>query len=138
MAPVLEDSASRRTFRRPTQRIASAPSTVFPMTALGIVAGVLTTASFLPQVIRSARHRSAASFSWLWLVCFGAGVAAWLAYGLVIGDAAIIGANAVTLLAVFALIALRILHRSDPVPAPSRLAPDRVETEPAELLRETA
>ncbi|HXD55724.1 MAG TPA: PQ-loop domain-containing transporter [Solirubrobacteraceae bacterium] len=83
------------------------------MTALGIVAGVLTTASFLPQVVRSARLRSAHSFSWLWLVCFGAGVGAWLAYGLALGDAAIIGANAVTLLAVLALIALRIRHRAD-------------------------
>ncbi len=92
------------------------------MTALGIVAGILTTASFLPQVIRSARHRNASGFSWLWLVCFGAGVAAWLAYGLVIGDPAIIGANAVTLLAVFALIALRIRHRSEHAPSPAPAA----------------
>jgi len=117
------------------------------MTFLGIVAAVLTTASFLPQVIRSARHRSAASFSWLWLVCFGAGVSAWLAYGLVLGDPAIIGANAVTLLAVAALIVLRVMHRTDPAPshAPTAVPPQRTKahaepgSEPrAELLGEIA
>ena len=117
------------------------------MTALGIVAGILTTASFLPQVVRSARHRSAASFSWLWLVCFGAGVSAWLAYGLVLGDPAIIGANAVTLLAVAALIALRVMHRTDPAssraPATATLPEDethaaRSDAHGAELVGEPA
>lgn len=103
------------------------------MTALGIVAGILTTASFLPQVIRSARERSADSFSWLWLVCFGAGVAAWLAYGLVLGDPAIIGANGVTLLAVIALMLLRARHRGE-----ARAARERLQAALAEAEAETA
>ena len=77
------------------------------MTALGYVAGALTTFSFLPQVVRSARMRSAAGLSWLWLLCFGSGVGAWLAYGIVLGDPAIIAANAATLLAVLVLVWLR-------------------------------
>ncbi len=101
------------------------------MTALGIIAGVLTTASFLPQVARSARLRSAHSFSWLWLVCFGAGVGAWLAYGLVLDDPAIIGANAVTLLAVLALIALRIRHRAEATRSQIPPPPTPVEPEAA-------
>ena len=56
------------------------------MTALGYLAGALTTLSFLPQVVRSARMRSAAGLSWLWLLCFGSGVAAWAVYGVLRGD----------------------------------------------------
>jgi MtN3 and saliva related transmembrane protein len=79
------------------------------MTALGYVAGALTTLSFLPQVVRSARMRSAAGLSWLWLLCFGSGVAAWAAYGIVRGDPAIIAANSATLLAVLVLVWLRAM-----------------------------
>ncbi len=77
------------------------------MTVLGFAAGAMTTLSFLPQVVRSARARSAHGLSWLWLVCFAAGVAAWVAYGLVRGDAAIIAANTITLSAVLVLIWLK-------------------------------
>jgi MtN3 and saliva related transmembrane protein len=80
------------------------------MTALGYVAGTLTTLSFLPQVVRSARMRSAEGLSWLWLLCFGAGVAAWAAYGIVRGDPAIIAANSATLLAVLVLVWLRAVE----------------------------
>lgn len=79
------------------------------MTALGYVAGALTTLSFLPQVVRSARTRSAAGLSWLWLLCFGTGVGAWLIYGVVRHDAAIVCANAATLLAVLVLVGLRAM-----------------------------
>ena len=80
------------------------------VTSLGFLAGVLTTASFLPQVLRSAKRRSAAGFSWLWLGCFGLGVGAWFAYGIFRRDPAMIGANGLTLLAVIALIVLRVRH----------------------------
>ncbi|HEX4437720.1 MAG TPA: PQ-loop domain-containing transporter [Solirubrobacteraceae bacterium] len=79
------------------------------MTALGYVAGALTTLSFLPQVVRSARMRSAAGLSWLWLLCFGSGVAAWAVYGILRGDPAIIAANSATLLAVLVLVWLRAM-----------------------------
>jgi MtN3 and saliva related transmembrane protein len=77
------------------------------MTSLGYLAGTLTTLSFLPQVIRSLRMRNATELSWLWLVCFGCGITAWVGYGIVRGDPAIIVSNAVTLLAVLVLVWLR-------------------------------
>ncbi len=83
------------------------------MTALGYVAGALTTLSFLPQVVRSARARSAAGLSWLWLVCFGAGVGAWLVYGIARSDPALIAANSATLLAVLVLVWLRAVQGSE-------------------------
>ncbi len=77
------------------------------MTVLGFVAGTMTTLAFLPQVIRSYRARSAEHFSWWWLMLFAGGVAAWTGYGVLRHDVAIIWPNAVTLLLVCSLIALR-------------------------------
>jgi MtN3 and saliva related transmembrane protein len=85
------------------------------MTALGYVAGALTTLSFLPQVVRSARMRSAAGLSWLWLLCFGSGVAAWAIYGILRGDPAIIAANSATLLAVLVLVWLRAMSDEEAI-----------------------
>jgi MtN3 and saliva related transmembrane protein len=83
------------------------------VTALGFIAGTMTTLSFLPQVIRSYRARSAASFSWGWLVLFAGGVGAWLCYGVFRSDPALVLTNAVTLLLVVTLIMLRIRERGD-------------------------
>jgi MtN3 and saliva related transmembrane protein len=78
------------------------------VTALGLIAGTMTTLSFLPQVIRSYRAHSAASFSWGWLVLFAGGVSAWTCYGVFRSDLAIVWTNAVTLVLVVILIMLRI------------------------------
>lgn len=66
------------------------------VTALGLIAGSLTTLSFAPQVARAWRTGSTADLSLLMLVVFLAGVLLWLAYGLMRADPAIIAANAVT------------------------------------------
>jgi MtN3 and saliva related transmembrane protein len=101
------------------------------MTALGYVAGTLTTLSFLPQVVRSARMRSAEGLSWLWLLCFGTGVSAWLAYGVVLHDPAIIAANAATLCAVLVLVWLRARTTSSQdtldTALPTSLVSDEIE-----------
>ncbi len=80
------------------------------MTTLGYLAGTLTTLSFVPQVVRSVRMRNASGLSWLWLVCFGCGVTAWVVYGVMRGDPAIIAANAATLIAVFVLVWVRTVE----------------------------
>jgi MtN3 and saliva related transmembrane protein len=85
------------------------------MTVLGYFAGTLTTLSFLPQVVRSVRMRSASGLSWLWLVCFGCGISAWVVYGAMRGDPAIIASNAATLLAVLVLVWLRAVTGSEPL-----------------------
>lgn len=74
------------------------------MMVLGLLAGVLTTVSFLPQVLRTLRTGSAGDLSWGWLLLFGTGVTGWLAYGVARGDVAITATNAVTL-ALIGLIA---------------------------------
>lgn len=64
---------------------------------VGYVAAVLTTASFVPQAVRTVRTRDTRAISlWMYLL-FTAGVACWLGYGFVLGAWPVIVANAVTL-----------------------------------------
>lgn len=68
------------------------------VSALGFVAGTLTTVAFLPQVIRTWRTKSAKDLSLPMLISFTTGVVCWLIYGLLIDSLPIILANGVTVL----------------------------------------
>jgi MtN3 and saliva related transmembrane protein len=70
----------------------------------GSLAATLTTLSFLPQVMKTWRTRSAADFSWIWLGSFAAGLFLWFVYGLALGSLPLIGANGVTLSLVLAIV----------------------------------
>jgi MtN3 and saliva related transmembrane protein len=75
---------------------------------LGVVAGVLTTVAFVPQVLRTHRSRSARDFSAPMLLLFTTGVAMWLAYGLLIGSQGIILANAATFMLTAYILAMKL------------------------------
>lgn len=79
-------------------------------TLIGLIAGTLTTLSWLPQVLRAFRTRSTKDFAWVWFGMFGTGVSAWLIYGFVAAAPAVIAANAITLLLVLALAGLKARH----------------------------
>lgn len=64
---------------------------------LGYLAGICTTAAFLPQVIRSWRTRSLHDLSPTMLVIFAAGLILWVMYGYRENRTPIIAANLVTL-----------------------------------------
>ena len=64
---------------------------------LGLVAGSLTTISFLPQVIKTWQTRSAKDLSMVMFSVFCLGTLLWLTYGILIESSPIIIANAVTL-----------------------------------------
>ncbi len=64
---------------------------------LGLVAGSLTTISFLPQVIKTWQTRSAKDLSLVMFSVFCLGTLLWLTYGILIESSPIIIANAVTL-----------------------------------------
>jgi len=78
---------------------------------LGLAAGTLTTAAFLPQVLRTWRLRSAREISLGWIVTFSAGVALWLVYGVRVGSWPIIAANAVTLVLTGLILVLKLRWR---------------------------
>ncbi len=75
---------------------------------LGYVAAVLTTAAFLPQVIKTFRTRSTKDISLLMWVLLFTGILCWLAYGWLLGSGPVIIANAVTLVLVAAVLALKL------------------------------
>lgn len=73
-------------------------------TLLGLIAGALTTVSFFPQVVRTIRTRDTKSLSLGMYAIFVVGVALWIVYGVLLGKAPVIIANALTL--VLSLIVL--------------------------------
>ena len=78
-------------------------------TLLGLLAGTLTTASFVPQVIKTWRSRSARDISTLWLVTFTTGISLWLIYGLIILSLPIILANGITLALTLLILFFKLL-----------------------------
>lgn len=67
------------------------------VTALGLLAGTLTTLAFVPQVIKTWRTRSTHDISLAMFAIFTAGVLAWLVYGILKNDLPVILANAATI-----------------------------------------
>lgn len=75
-------------------------------TIIGATAATLTMFSFVPQIIRSVRTKSIKDFSPITLFQLSCGVFLWTVYGFYRKDPIIIGANLVTLMTLFILIAL--------------------------------
>jgi MtN3 and saliva related transmembrane protein len=67
------------------------------VTTLGLVAGTLTTLSFLPQLVKAWKSRSTHDISSGMLALFSAGLVLWIVYGVIVTDLPVIAANAVTL-----------------------------------------
>lgn len=80
-------------------------------TALGYLAGFLTTVSFVPQVFKAWNSKRCHDLSWGMLVTFAGGVVLWLAYGLLIWAAPIIAANTVTLALLVTIGILKARYR---------------------------
>jgi MtN3 and saliva related transmembrane protein len=74
----------------------------------GILAGVLTAISMLPQVIKIAREKKVEDVSIIMLVTLICGISLWIAYGIMKKDLPIIFTNAFSLLVNIILIVLRI------------------------------
>lgn len=74
------------------------------ITILGFAAAVLTTASFLPQAIKTIRTKDTSGISLFMYSLFAAGTLLWFLFGLFSNNMPIVVANAVTLL--FAIIIL--------------------------------
>ena len=77
---------------------------------IGSTAAVCTTLSFLPQLVRVWRRKSARDISLTMFLLFSFGVACWLVYGLGLGSGPIVAANAVTLALALAILALKIRY----------------------------
>jgi MtN3 and saliva related transmembrane protein len=78
-----------------------------PNDLLGILAGTLTTISFIPQVFRIVQTRSAHDISWGMFTVFAAGTALWFAWGIAQGALPVIVANFITLVLSVVIMVLK-------------------------------
>ena len=81
------------------------------VTILGLVAGTLTTLSFLPQLLKAWKSRSTHDISIGMFSLLAAGVALWIIYGVVTSDLPVIVANSVTLIFVTLILTLKLRYR---------------------------
>lgn len=78
--------------------------------AIGLLAGLLTTIAFVPQVLKIYRTKSGRDISARMFTMFSIGIAMWLYYGVLLQSLPIILANAVTLVLTLTIIALKIRY----------------------------
>ncbi len=67
-------------------------------TIIGSTAAILTMFSFIPQIIKVFKNKSAKDVSLITLLQLSSGVSLWIIYGIHLKDAVIIVANTVTLI----------------------------------------
>lgn len=79
-------------------------------TALGLTAATLTTASFVPQLTKVWRTKSAEDLSYGMFGAFSLGILLWLAYGLLRRDLPVIVANGMTLVFSVAILVLKVRY----------------------------
>ena len=71
---------------------------------IGSIAAILTMFSFVPQIIRVLKNKSANDISLTTLLQLSLGGSLWLAYGIHLKDKIIITANTVTLVSMLILL----------------------------------
>jgi MtN3 and saliva related transmembrane protein len=80
-------------------------------TAIGLIAGILTTISFLPQVIKILKTKDTTSISLLMYIIFTTGVFLWLIYGILVKDYPVIIANFITFILASMILTLKIREK---------------------------
>jgi len=77
-------------------------------TLVGYFAGFLTTFSFVPQVLKTWKSKTASDLSLGMFLAFSLGVFCWLVYGILLDEAPMIFWNAVTLIFAMALLVMKL------------------------------
>jgi len=77
-------------------------------TMVGFFAGFLTTISFLPQIVKTWKTKSASDLSLGMFSVFSVGVLFWLVYGFLIQESPMILWNSVTLILVLAILVMKL------------------------------
>ena len=79
--------------------------------SVGLVAGLLTTTAFVPQVWKIYRTKSGKDISGRMFSIFSFGIVLWLIYGILLRSLPIILSNAVTLVLSLMILGLKIRYR---------------------------
>jgi MtN3 and saliva related transmembrane protein len=80
---------------------------------IGFVAAFLTTAAFVPQLMRVMKLRSAREISVGTFLMFSVGVFMWLIYGVYTGSRPVIASNVVTLVLSVSILILKLKYDLD-------------------------
>ena len=80
------------------------------VTVIGLIAALLTTTAFVPQVLKSMKTKSAKYLSFGTSAMLCGGVLLWLIYGILNRDLPIILSNALTLVLATTLLVLKIRY----------------------------
>jgi len=78
---------------------------------LGIVAGVLTSVSMIPQLIKVIREKNVEDLSWVMILVLICGLSLWVWYGILQNEMPIILSNAFAVLVNITLLVCFILFR---------------------------
>ena len=76
----------------------------------GYIAAILTTAAFLPQLIKTLNTKKADDVSLITLIMFICGVASWIIYGYAISSIPILLANTITLILNLFILIFKIYY----------------------------
>jgi len=77
---------------------------------VGFAAGILTSGSLIPQVVKSWKTKSTKDVSLGWVVVLTIGAFLWVIYGSLIGSLPVIFTNVVTFIFIFIILILKIKH----------------------------
>ena len=81
------------------------------VTHLGLLAGAITSAAAIPQVVKSYRSRHVRDISIWQPVLLDVGMVLWLVYGVIIRDIPLMVANAFSLVCYTLLIVMKFVYR---------------------------
>ena len=81
------------------------------LTMLGLAAAVCTTASFVPQVVKTFRSKHTKDISLLMYIVLTLGLFLWLVYGLLLRDIPLVAANSISFTLSSVILFLKIRHR---------------------------
>ncbi len=82
----------------------------FTIKLLGFAAATCTTVAYAPQFIKVWKTRSARDISLGMFLVMVLGLALWLVYGLLSGDAPLVAANAVTMLLAGGILFMKLKY----------------------------
>ena len=78
---------------------------------IGLIAAVLTTSSFVPQVYKTWKTKSAGNLSLTMYIAMFIGIILWLVYGIHLNSFSMIVANSVTALLTLSLIIFKLRYK---------------------------
>ncbi len=78
---------------------------------VGLVAGVLMTVSFFPQVAQVVKTKSTKDISLAMFLMFSAGIACWLTFGILVNSLAMIISNSIILVLSFVILGFKFKYK---------------------------